>query len=95
VTGLFFNRRKLSFSEWWRAATTPADRIWGFIYGAFGGLWIGLLGRVLLGPMPVSFSVAGQWALGGAVLLALVGIPFPKVVSCVAFPFAFSGFGGS
>jgi hypothetical protein len=91
----FLSRKKRSFAEWWRAPATAADRIWGFIFGGLGGFWVGLLGRLFFGSMPVSFAIAAQWALGTALALALVGIALPKTVSCVCFPFALFGPGGS
>ena len=42
----------------------------------------------MLGDLPVSLSVAGWWALGGVAVGILLGALFPKVVSCVCYPFA-------
>ena len=70
-------------------------RVGAFLIGAFGGLWVGLLGRLFLGPMPVAFSVLAYWAIGGAIACALLGALFPRVVTVVLYPFAMlgSGFG--
>jgi hypothetical protein len=57
-----------------------------------GCFWIGILGRLVLGSMPVSFSTLGWWALGSTFFGVFLGILFPKSVSVVCFPF--STFGG-
>lgn len=77
---------------WWQAPITRKDRVLGAAVGGFGGLWIGVLGRLFLGPMPVSFSTIGWWALYAAITGVLFGIAFPKLTLCVCYPF--STFGG-
>lgn len=81
------------FLTWYRAPATRKDRIVAAIIGAMGGFWIGLLGRMMLGSTPVSFSVLGWWALASAATGVVLGLLFPKTVTCVCFPF--STFGGS
>lgn len=64
------------FNEWWRKPLRAVDRIEAIGIGAFGGFWIGVLGRMLLGPMPVAFSTLGYWAVGSIIVGAGLGI-FP------------------
>lgn len=94
MSGWSLSRNGRSFAEWWHAPATGVDRLWGFIFGGFGGFWVGLLGRLFFGPLPVSFVVGAQWAFGTALAVALVGIALPKTIRCVCFPFAFLGLGG-
>jgi hypothetical protein len=65
----------------------------GAFVGALGGLWIGLLGRVFFGPLPVSGHVILLWAVGGAVVGFVFGIVAPKVTTIVCFPFSTFGSG--
>lgn len=77
-----------NFQKWWLAPNTQEDRIRGCLIGGAGCFWIGGLGRLIFGESPVSISVIGLWALGGAVTGILLGAIFPKAVSCVCFPFS-------
>jgi hypothetical protein len=43
--------------------------------------------------MPVSLSVLGWWAAGSAAVGVVLGVLFPKAVSCVCFPFSTLGGG--
>lgn len=61
--------------------------------GAWAGVWIGGLGRVIY-ETPVSFSEVGKFALLGAISAAIIGVIFPKTSRFVFYPFAFFGFGG-
>jgi hypothetical protein len=61
--------------------------------GGVGSFWISALGRIVIGPLPVSLSVVGWWALGGVVVGIIVGACFPKVVSTLIFPFSTIGIG--
>ncbi len=79
------------FFIWYRAPATRKDRIRAAIIGALGGFWIGLLGRILLGSLPVSFSVAGWWAMGSAATGLVLGLLFPKTVTCICYPFSIFG----
>jgi hypothetical protein len=56
-----------------------------------GGFWIGGLGRVIIGPLPVSLSVVATWAFVFVIVGAVLGFLFPKVMSCLLFPFAIFG----
>jgi hypothetical protein len=85
-------RRFQHFRLWWQAPATAKDRVLGAAIGAFGCFWIGVLGRIIFGPMPVSASVLGWWAAASILAGVVLGVLFPKVVSCVCFPF--STFGG-
>ncbi len=89
----YLQRKFHNLVEWWRAPITRKDRILGAVVGGFGGFWIGVLGRLLLGPMPVSFSTIGWWALYSIIVGALLGIAFPKVILFVCYPFSIFGGG--
>jgi hypothetical protein len=88
----FLKNRYQNYLHWRRAPLTRRDRIMGAVVGGMGCFWIGILGRLALGPTPVSFTVLGWWGLGSVLLGSMLGICFPKSVSVVCFPF--SSFGG-
>lgn len=88
----FINRRREQFSLWWRAPAISRDRILGSVVGALGFFWIGVLGRLALGPLPVSLEALGWWSLGSVAIGAVLGRLFPKAMTCICFPF--STFGG-
>lgn len=90
----FFKKRRQQFIEWWSAPATPKDRRLGALVGFVGFFWIGGLGRIMLGSLPVSLSVVGWWALGSSITGLVLGIAFPKVITCVGFPFSTFGIGG-
>lgn len=83
----FARRRFTQFRLWWCAPTTKKDRVRGAIIGAGGFFWIGALGRIMIGSLPVDGSTVGAWALGSAIGGIVLGIVFPKIVSCLCFPF--------
>jgi hypothetical protein len=80
-----------SFNQWWHRPLRTRDKVGAVFIGAIGGFWVSLLGRLFLGPMPVSFTELGYWVLGGIVAGTILGILFPRVVSVVLFPFTFLG----
>lgn len=61
--------------------------------GAFAGLWIGVLGRLLLGELPVSFTTLAEVAMLGAACGLGLGVAFPKSVLLLGVPFATFGVG--
>jgi hypothetical protein len=65
----------------------------GFFVGALAGLWIGVIARLVLGEMPVAFSVLADAAMIGAACGAALGGAFPKVVLILGFPFTSLGAG--
>ena len=89
------DRRGQEFLEWWRAPTTRKDRIVGAIVGGLGCLWIGVLGRMMLGPMPITLVAIGWWALFSICIGVILGVSFPKYVTCICFPFSVFGVGGN
>jgi hypothetical protein len=91
----FLNRRLQHFAEWWRAPTKPRDRVMGATIGGLGCFWIGVIGRLLLGPLPVSLATLGWWALGSVILGIILGVVFPKIIATVCFPFSLFGGSGS
>lgn len=89
----FLSRKLQNLRCWWKAPTTCRDRLLGAIIGGMGCFWIGVLGRLLLGSMPVPLSTVAWWAFGSAVSGMVLGFLFPKTVSVVCFPFATFGGG--
>jgi hypothetical protein len=87
------NRKHDKFLKWWKAPNTKKDRYTAATIGAFSGLWLGGLGRIMLGALPVSITDVGLWALGGIIVFSLPGLFFPKVISCICYPFSIFGVG--
>jgi hypothetical protein len=79
------------FDAWWRAPTTRRDRVRGAVIGGVGCLWIGGLGRVFLGPLPASLHIVIEWGLAAGTVGVILGMCFPKAITCVCFPFATFG----
>lgn len=63
------------------------------LVGFVGGLWIGLLGRLLLAQEGVAWSELGLYAMGGALLFAALGWRFPRVITLLLYPFSLFGIG--
>jgi len=93
--GSFLRRRIQGFSEWWNTPATIRDRVVSGMIGGLGGFWIGLLGRLLLGPQPVDIVVLGGWVVGTMVFLSVLGVLFPKVIGTICYPFSLFGIGNS
>jgi len=89
----FFQRRKQRFIGWWRAPITRKDRAVGALVGGLGCFWVGVLGRIILGPLPVSLEILAWWALGSVAIGVILGLVFPKATTCVTFPFSTFGIG--
>jgi hypothetical protein len=89
----FARRKRQRFIDWWRAPVTRRDRFLGATVGGMGCLWIGALVRIIFAPLPVSIFAVAQWAIAGTLIGIVLGIAFPKVVTCVRFPFAIFGAG--
>jgi hypothetical protein len=86
-------QRLRNFTEWWRSPVTRKVRLQGSVVGGLGGFWYGVLGRLLIGPMPVDLSVIGVWALGSVIVGTIAGIAFPKATICICYPFSIFGGG--
>jgi hypothetical protein len=86
-------RRFVGFQMWWHAPATRRDRIAGIVIGGAGCFWIGVLGRITLGALPVSLEVLGWWALGSTAVGMVLGAIFPKAAACLFFPFSTFGVG--
>ncbi len=86
-------RQSARFLVWWRAPATWRDRLLGSVVGMFGCFWIGVLGRVIIGPLPVPLQALAWWAIGSVATGVALGILFPKATACICFPFAISGGG--
>lgn len=91
----FIAVRVNDFREWWRRPATAKDRVTSGVIGAFGGFWVGILGRMILGPMPISIETLAWWALGSIICGAILGVLFPKVIGTLLFPFSMFGVGSS
>jgi hypothetical protein len=89
----FFQRKRQRFIEWWRAPVTRKDRVLGAVVGGIACFWIGVLGRIMVGPLPVSLDVLAWWALGSVAVGVVLGIVFPKATTCALFPFTTIGIG--
>lgn len=90
----FIDNKLTQFKTWWRKPATPADRFFSVLLGAWAGLWIGVIGRLFVGEMPVGLGELFRVAVITAAVLGFCGAVFPKTVSCIAFPFAFLGVSG-
>lgn len=88
------NRRKQRFREWWHAPATARDRVLGALVGGIGSFWLGVLGRIILGPHPISLETVAWWALGSVLVGMVIGLVFPKATTCLLFPFSTLGVGG-
>ncbi len=88
----YLQRRAERFRTWWLAPITTKDRVLGVVIGGIGCFWVGVLGRIFLGPSPVSGTVIAWWAAGSVTVGVVLGAIFPKAVTCLCFPF--STFGG-
>ena len=83
------------FKEWWSRPVQTKDRVAAAFVGAMGGFWIGILGRLFLGPMPVAFTALGYWAIGSVIVGVILGLFFPKPVTVVLYPFSIFGIGSN
>jgi hypothetical protein len=83
----------LSFVDWWHRPIRTRDRVGAFFIGGFGGFWVGLLGRLMFGPLPVELGILGYWAVAGAIACAILGAVFPRVATVVLYPFSMFGLG--
>ena len=89
-----FQRKRQRFLAWWRAPVTRKDRAVGALVGGIACFWIGALGRIIVGPFPVSLEAVAWWAAGGVAVGVVLGVAFPKATTCVLFPFSTIGIGG-
>lgn len=90
---MFIKRNNRTLREWWQSPATGKDRVAGALIGGFSGIWIGVLGRIGIGTLPVSFSEVAAWACAIAIFGTCAGIAFPKPVTVVLFPFLIFGGG--
>jgi len=63
--------------QWWRRPLRHQDEGAAVVIGAFVGSWFGLLGRLMLGPMPVPITPLLWWAVGGIVTGDVLAVHFP------------------
>jgi len=76
---------------WWRAPVTARDRVTGAVVGGMAGFWIGALGRIVVGPLPVGVAVVLLWGALGIAVGALFGRFRPKVTFVFLLPLAAFG----
>lgn len=88
----FAGNRRQQFSRWWHSPIRRRDRLTGAMIGALAFFWIAGLGRLAFAPSPALGQLA-LWALGGALLGALFGARYPRLITCLLFPFATIGTG--
>lgn len=88
---MFISRNIQKLRDWWQSPATAKDRVVGGLVGGFGGFWIGVLGRIGFGALPVSLGEVAIWALATAACGLGIGIAFPKPITVVLFPFSFFG----
>jgi hypothetical protein len=94
MVAALLQRQRQRFITWWRAPVTRKDRATGALVGGIAFLWIGVLGRLIIGPSPVGLGVLAWWALGSIAFGVALGLLFPKATTCVLFPFSTFGVGG-
>jgi hypothetical protein len=76
---------------WWRAPVTARDRATGAVVGGMAGFWIGALGRIVAGPLPVGFTAVLLWGVAGIAAGAIFGRLRPKAAFVFLLPFAAFG----
>src|SRR5262245_20056763 len=92
----FFTARQERFKTWWHAPATKRDRVISAILGIWAFLIIGVVIAFAIAPNhSLSLAALVYWALGSMACGATLGALFPKVIRCIALPFAFIGFGVS
>ena len=70
---------------------TDVDRIGGAVFGLFGFFFIGAIGRALLGAHPVGFDTLVTRGFCSSGAGVLIGIRFPKVITCLLAPLMLIG----
>jgi hypothetical protein len=58
------------------------------LIGAFGCFWVAVIGRLVFISGPVDLLVLGYWAVGGAIVGAVLGLLFPRVITVILYPVA-------
>jgi len=76
---------------WWRAPVTARERFYGALVGGAAGFWIGALGRVVVGPLPVRVAVILFWGVMGIAAGALLGRLRPRPTLVFLLPLATFG----
>jgi len=76
---------------WWKAPVTARDRMSATVIGGMGGFWIGALGRILFGSLPVGVTVVLLWGTAGILAGAVFGRLRPKATLVFLLPFATFG----
>jgi hypothetical protein len=76
---------------WWRAPVTARDRVTGAVVGGMAGFWIGALGRIAIGSLPVGIGVVLLWGATGIAAGALFGRLRPRATFVFLLPLAAFG----
>ncbi|MBA8884909.1 hypothetical protein [Dokdonella fugitiva] len=87
----WFRERAKRVRTWWRAPATVRDRTSGMIVGGMAGFWIGALGRILVGQLPVGIGAVLLCGLAGIIAGAIFGRLCPKVALVLLLPLATFG----
>lgn len=77
-----------AWETWWSRPLKLFNRVVAVLLGAFGCFWIALIGSLVFISGPVDVLVLGYWAVGGAIVGAIFGLLFPRVILVVLYPIA-------
>lgn len=89
----FINNYKKKFIRWWAEPASKTERARTAMLCAWSGIWFGLIACFVINS-PANPNQIIMFVIGGSVLTAILGLFFPKIMRCIAFPFAFIGIGG-
>ena len=91
MVGGFMSHLRDRVRRWRREPITVVDRIGGAVFGLFGFFFIGAIGRALLGAPPVGFDTLAMWGVWSSGAGLVIGIRFPKVMTCLLAPLMLIG----
>jgi hypothetical protein len=83
--------RVARFRTWWKTPATARDRKSGALVGGAAGFWVGALGRIMFGPLPVGVAVVLLWGMAGILAGAAFGRLRPKATLVFLLPLATFG----
>ena len=73
--------------DWWPKPATRRDRIIGVVFGGLGATLIGLVVRLVAGPLPLPASELARWAVSCAAIGVALGLAVPKLTVLTFYPF--------
>ena len=71
---------------WWPKPTNRRDRIVGAVFACFGALFVGVVVRLVVGPLPLPWLEVVRSAALSAVLGLLLGLAAPKYAIVASYP---------